>query len=451
MWPTAGTRMPERRKSAFFRAREGKMAAILFLCFFLLLFLGMPVAFALAISAWTAVVLGSTYPQLVIVKEMFSGLDSFPLMAVPFFILAAELMTGGALTHVLLRFASQFVGHLRGGLGYANVMASTMFAGISGSALADAAGPGSMMIRMMEKGGYDRSYAGALTASSAVIGPIIPPSIIMILYALQDEAVSVGALFMAGILPGLIIGCAMAAANWYVCRKCGYKGREPQPPAAQMVRTTFYAIPALMLLVIIIGGIRTGIFTPTEASVVAVFYALLCGMLIYRTLKIRDLPAIILRAALISTAVLLILGAARAFAWILIIEGVPQSLAETIAAWNLSPIVFLLAVNLLLLVFGLFMDPLPGVMILVPILAPIAASLGIDPIHFAIVVIVNLTIGLITPPVGSLLFVVSSVAKLRVTELTSEMPPFLVAHIVVLLLLTFVPAISTWLPRVSGF
>jgi len=218
-----------------------------------------------------------------------------------------------------------------------------------------------------------------------------------------------------------------------------------------MVRTTFYALPALLLIVIIIGGIRAGVFTPTEASVVAIFYALACGMFLYRSLKLRDIPSIIFRAALISIAVLLILAAARAFAWVLIIEGVPQRLAETIVSWDLSPIVFLLAVNVLLLVFGLFMDPLPGVMVLVPILAPIAHSLGIDPIHFAMVVILNLTIGLITPPVGALLFVVSSTVKLRVGEIIREMPPFFIAHLVVLLLLTFIPSLSTWLPRISGF
>lgn len=427
------------------------MTSILFAAFFILLAIGMPVAFALAIAAWIAVTLGSSYPSIVIVKEMFSGLDSFPLMAVPFFILAAELMSGGAMTTILLRFASQFVGHLRGGLGYANVLSSTMFAGISGSALADAAGPGAMMVRMMEKGGYDKPYAGALTASAAVIGPIIPPSIIMILYAMQVEEVSVGALFMAGILPGLLIMLMLCAANWYICRKRGYRSTEPRPGAREMLRTTLYALPALFLIVIIIGGIRTGIFTPTEASVVAVFYALLCGMFVYRSLKLRHLPDIIYRAALVSIAVLIILAAARAFAWVLIIQSVPQTLAAVIVSWELSPIVFLLAINVLLLAFGLFMDPLPGVMVLVPILAPIAHSLGIDPVHFAIVVIVNLTLGLITPPVGSLLFVVSSAVKLRVTELVSEMPPFFIAHVIVLLILTFVPAVSTWLPHISGF
>ncbi|WP_157020310.1 TRAP transporter large permease [Mesorhizobium xinjiangense] len=427
------------------------MAVILFTSFFVLLVLGMPVAFALAIAAWIAVAFGSSYPQVVIVKEMFAGLDSFPLMAVPFFILAAELMTGGAMTQVLLRFASQFVGHLRGGLGHANVLSSAMFAGISGSALADAAGPGAMMIRMMEKGGYDRAYAAALTASTAVVGPIIPPSIIMILYAMQDDNVSVGALFMAGVVPGILIGIAMLATNWYVSRKRGYKGTDARPPASEMLRTTVQAIPALMLIVIIIGGIRGGIFTPTEASVIAVFYALLCGFFIYRSLRIADLPAIVLRAAIFSVAVLLILAAARAFAWVVIIEGIPQSIAEAIVGLNLSPIVFLLAVNLLLIVFGLFMDPLPGVLILVPILSPIAHTLGIDPVHFAIVVIVNLTLGLVTPPVGALLFVVSSVVKIKPVDIVREMPPFLIAHLAILLILTFIPAISTWLPSISNF
>lgn len=427
------------------------MALILFASFFLLLIIGMPVAFALALAVWAAISLGSTYPQIVIVKEMFSGLDSFPLMAVPFFILAAELMSSGAMTQILLRFASQFVGHLRGGLGYANVVSSTMFAGISGSALADAAGPGAMMIRMMEKDGYDKSYASALTASASVVGPIIPPSIIMILYAMQDERVSVIALFMAGLIPGVLISLAMAATNWYVCRKRGFKSSAPRPSAREMLRTSFQALPAIFLIVLIIGGIRSGMFTPTEASVVAVFYALLCGMFVYRSLRIRDLPDIIYRSALVTVAILLILAAARAFAWIIIIEGIPQSIAATIVAWDLSPIVFLLAVNVLLLAFGLFMDPLPGVMILVPILSPIAYSLGIDPIHFAIVVIVNLTLGLLTPPVGALLFVVSSAVKIRVSDMIREMPPFLIVHLIVLLSLTFIPALSTWLPSLSGY
>ena len=427
------------------------MAEILFPMLFVMLALGAPVAFAMAVSVFAALSLGSSYPNLVVVKEMFAGLDSFPLLAVPFFILAAEVMTGGPITLAVLRLAQSLVGHLKGGLGHANVVSSAMFAGISGSALADAAGPGSMMIRMMEKGGYDRAYAGALTIASSVVGPIIPPSITMIIYAMQDQEVSVGSMFMAGILPGIVITCAVLFANARASHKRGYASGAPMPSAAETARIAFYAVPALLLILLIVGGIRFGIFTPTEASVIAVFYALFVGMFVYRSLRIRDLPDIILRAAVTSAAVLLVLGAARAFAWVLIIEGIPQFLAETIIAWDLSPIVFLLAVNLLLLVFGLFMDPLPGVMILVPILAPISFAMGVDPNHFAIVVIVNLTLGLTTPPVGSLIFVVSSTVRLKPSTLIREMPPFFLALATALLVITFVPALSTWLPNVSGF
>lgn len=427
------------------------MAEVLFTALFLLLALGVPVAFAMAMSVFLAIGLASNYPHLVVVKEMFSGLDSFPLLAVPFFILASELMTGGAVTLAILRLAQSLVGHLRGGLGHANVVSSAMFGGISGSALADAAGPGTMMIRMMEKGGYDRAYAGAVTISSAVVGPIIPPSITMIIYAMQDQEVSVGSLFMAGVLPGLLITGMVLLANALVSRRRNYASGAAMPPLRQIAATALHAVPALFLVVLIVGGIRFGVFTPTEASVIAVFYALLVGMFVYRSLKLRDLPAIVLQAALTSGAVLLILGAARAFAWVLIIEGVPQFLADTIISWDLAPIAFLFAVNVLLLAFGLFMDPLPGVMILVPILAPISFALGIDPNHFAMIVIVNLTLGLTTPPVGSLIFVVSSTAAIKPSALIREMPPFFVALAAALLIITLVPFVSTWLPSVSGF
>lgn len=426
------------------------MTLTLVIIFAALLIIGFPVVFALAISAFGAVLIQGKYPVVVVVKEMFTGLDSFPLMAVPFFVLAAELMTGGAMTAVLLRFAAQFFGRVRGGLGYANVFSSAMFAGISGSALADAAGPGAMMMKMMEKEGYPRSYAAALTASASVVGPIIPPSITMIIYAMQDESVSVGRLFMAGILPGLLICLIYAGVNLIQSHRFGWRGQTPVPPPSVFMMNTLKALPALMLIVFVIGGIRAGFFTPTEASVVAVFYALLCGMFIYRTLKLSALPGILLASAVTSGAILMILASARAFAWVLIIERMPQAAAAWIVALDLSPIIFLLLVNVMLLIFGCFMDPLPGVMILVPILAPIAHSMGIDPTHFAIVVIVNLTLGLVTPPVGSLLFVVSSVGRISVPQILSQMPAFLIANILILVILTYVPAVSTWLPRASG-
>ncbi len=413
--------------------------------------IGVPVAFALGLSTVTALLVSGNFPLLVLLKETFTGIDSFPLMAVPFFILAAELMSGGSLTEVLLRFAGQFVGHRRGGLGYTNVVSLTFFSGISGSALADAAGPGSMLIRMMDKAGYSRAYAAALTASTAIVGPIIPPSIIMIIYALADDNVSVGALFVAGLLPGLVIAIAMCVVNWYVSKQRNYKGDDESPTRQQILETTWKALPAILLPVLILGGMRAGWFTPTEASVVAVFYALICGKYVYRTLEWKAVPDILSRSALLTASVLLIIGMSASFAWILTIEGVPQTVANWIVEMQLSPWTFLIVINIFLLLFGIFIEPLPGVMVLVPILAPVAAKVGIDPIHFAMIVIYNLTLGMITPPVGGLLFVTSNVSRVPLSDLTRELKPFLWAHGFVLVVLTFVPALSNWLPHVMGF
>ena len=417
----------------------------------LFLAIGVPVAFALGMATVATLILSTGFPLLVLLKETFTGIDSFPLMAVPFFILAAELMSGGSLTEVLLRFAGQFVGHKRGGLGYTNVVALTFFSGISGSALADAAGPGSMLIRMMDKAGYDRAYAAALTASTAIVGPIIPPSIIMIIYALQDDSVTVGALFAAGIVPGLLIAAAMCVVNYRVSKKRNYRGAGSLPPLREILVTTWKAIPAILLPVVILGGMRAGWFTPTEASVVAVFYALLCGKYVYRTLAWKAVPDILARSALLSASVLIIIGLSASFAWVLTIEGVPQQMADWLIGMNLSPWMFLIAVNIFLLLFGIFIEPLPGVMVLAPILAPVALKLGVDPTHFAMIVIVNLTLGMITPPVGGLLFVTCNVSKVPMGKLVRELVPFLWTHAVVLAVLTFMPALSTWLPRYWGF
>jgi C4-dicarboxylate transporter, DctM subunit len=423
----------------------------MFLSVAVFLALGVPVAFALALATAVALLLTDAYPLFVMVKETFSGVDSFPLMAVPFFVLAAELMTGGSLTDALLRFVAQFVGHKRGGMGYANIGSLTFIAGISGSALAEAAGPGAMLVRMMEKAGYDRSYAAALTACTSIVGPIIPPSIIMIVYALQDDRVSVGALFAAGIVPGLLIAAAMCVVNWYVSHKRGYRGEGQLPGWPEILRNTWRALPALALPVLILGGMRAGLFTPTEASVVAVFYALFCGLYIYRSLKWSAVPRIVAHSALITASVLLIIGFSAAFTWVLTIEGVPQACAEWISSLSLSPWTFLIILNLLLLLVGIFIEPLPAVMVMVPVIAPVAAKLGIDPIHLAMIVIYNLTLGMITPPVGGLLFVTCNVAKVSLSDLTKELAPFLLAHGVVLVVLTAWPGLSTWVPRALGF
>jgi tripartite ATP-independent transporter DctM subunit len=426
------------------------MSLILLACTVALLALGLPVGFSLAGATLLAVGLGSDFPLVVVLKEMFVGIDSFALLAVPFFILAAELMSGGSLTEVLLRFASQFVGHRRGGLGHANVLSLTLFSGISGSALADAAGPGAMLVKMMERAGYDRGYAAALTASTAIIGPIIPPSIIMIIYCLQDDRVTPLGLFMAGIIPGVIIAAAMMATNQVICLRRHYRSDMPRPNLAEMIRNSIRAVPALMLPLIILGGMRSGVFTPTEASVVAVVYALLVGRFVYGTLQWSMLPVILSRTAILTASVLFIVAASNAFAWVLTTENVPQAISEWIAHLGLGPVALLLIVNVFLLVFGIFIEPLPGVMVLVPILAPVAHAAGVDPIHFAMVVIYNLTLGMITPPVGGLLFVTSAVTRVPLPELSRELKPFMLAHLLVLLLITLMPQLSTWLPSVSG-
>ena len=426
------------------------MIATLFLACIVLLALGIPVGFALGGGTLAAIIVGGL-PLIALPKYLFSGIDVFALMAVPFFILTAELMTGGALSEVLLRFASQFVGRFRGGLGHTNILTITFFSGISGSALADAAGPGAIMIRMMRNDGYHPEYAAALTAAVSILGPIIPPSITMIIYALAYPEINLVGLMIAGVLPGIVIAIAMAVINHVISTRRNYRGVVQQLALRDYLHNTWRALPALVLPVLILGGIASGAFTPTEASVVAVFYALAAGRWIYRSLQWRMLPAILTRSALMTASVLIIVAMSAAFAWVLTVSRVPQQLTEMIVGMNLSPIAFLFAVNVLLLAFGIFIEPLPGVVVLVPILAPIAHALGIDDLQFGIIVIVNLTMGMLTPPVGGLLFVTSVVARVPLTRMVGELWPFLWAQIGVLVMLSLFPVISTLLPNLFGY
>jgi tripartite ATP-independent transporter DctM subunit len=307
------------------------------------------------------------------------------------------------------------------------------------------------MIRMMKKDGYLAEYAAALTAAVSILGPIIPPSISMIIYALAYPEINLVGLLIAGVVPGIVIAIAMAIINHSISVRRNYRGLDERLSASDYLRNTWRALPALALPVLILGGIASGAFTPTEASVVAVFYALFAGRVIYRTLTWPMLPSILARSALMTAAVLIIVAMSAAFAWVLTVSRVPQDLTAFIVDLKLSPIAFLLAVNLLLLAFGIFIEPLPGIVVLVPILAPIAHALGINDLQFGIIVIVNLTIGMITPPVGGLLFVTSVVAKVPLTRLVRELWPFMWAQIAVLIVLSFVPALSTWLPGVFGY
>ncbi|HLW11119.1 MAG TPA: TRAP transporter large permease [Casimicrobiaceae bacterium] len=426
------------------------MVTVLFIVCIVLLALGVPVAFALGGGALLAMA-WQHVPLVALPKYLFSGIDLFALEAVPFFILTAELMTGGELSAVLLRFASQFVGRFRGGLGHTNILTLTFFSGISGSALADAAGPGAIMIRMMRNDGYDPAYAAALTAATSILGPIIPPSISVIIYALAYPDVNLVGLLIAGVVPGIVIAAAMAAINHIISVRRNYRGAQLRLHWRDYLRNTWRAVPALVLPVLILGGIASGAFTPTEASVVAVFYALFAGRVIYRTLDWNKLPGIIARSALMTASVLIIVGMSAAFAWVLTVSRVPQDMTHWIVEMHLSPLAFLFAVNLLLLAFGIFIEPLPGIVVLVPILAPIAHALGIDDLQFGIVVIVNLTMGMLTPPVGGLLFVTSIVARVPLARLVKELWPFLWAQLAVLALLSLFPAISAWLPNAFGY
>ena len=427
------------------------MTPVLTLTFVGLMALGTPIAFAMLIAGGVAVAMKPGLTPLVVMQNLFSGLDSFPLLAIPFFILAAELMSGGALTDVLLRFAARLVGARRGGLGHANILTLTFFSGISGSALADAAGPGAMLIRMMKKAGYSDAYAAALTASTAIVGPIIPPSIIMIVYALTDNSVTVTGLFLAGVVPGLLIALALAAVNHAVSVRRGYRSSAESLDPTPLLRLFVQALPALLLPAIILGGIHFGIFTPTEASAAAVAYALVIGRFVYRTLRFEMLPAILYRTALMTASILFIVATSAVFAWVLTVGQIPQQVAAWISGLELSPAALLLAINVLLLLVGIFVEPLPGVMIMVPILAPLADAAGLNPLHFAIVVIVNLTLGMITPPVGGLLFVTSIVSGVKMGPMVREAQPMLFALLAVLALLTYVPTLSTWLPGLLGY
>ena len=427
------------------------MSATLMFVFLFTLTIGVPIAFTMVIAGLAAVLVQGSLSPISAVQNMFAGIDSFPLLAIPFFILAAELMTGGALTDVLLRFANQLVGHVRGGLGHANVLTITFFSGISGSALADVAGPGVMLIQMMRKSGYPAEYAAALTACTAIVGPIIPPSIIMIVYALTENSVSIMGLFLGGVIPGLMISGSMLLVNHWVSTRRNYHGSDFRPSLREIAASFVRALPALALPAIIMGGIHFGVFTPTEASVVAVFYALVIGRFLYGTLKYSMLPTLLFRTAMVSSSILMIIATSEVFSWVLTVGQIPQAAAAWMAGFNLDKVSLFLLINVFLLLAGIFIEPLPGVMIFVPILAPMALAAGIDPLQFAIVVIINLTLGMITPPVGALLFVTTVVSGVPMGRMVREMIPMFAAQIAVLLSLTLVPGLVTWLPRLFGY
>jgi tripartite ATP-independent transporter DctM subunit len=426
------------------------MTAILLISFAIGLIVGLPVAVTMGISGLTAVLVDGRFPALVVPQYLFNGISSFPLMAVPFFILAAEIMTASGLTSSLLRFANDLVGHIRGGLGHVNVLVSMLFAGISGSALADAAGPSAIVMRMMCKAGYSPAYAGAISAATATIGPIIPPSILMVVYAISDSRVTVAGLFLAGVVPGILLGLALMAVNHWISIRRGYLFRSERPTLIGLVRSFWSALPALLLPFIIIGGILGGIFTPTEAAAVAAAYALVIGLFVTRGLKWRAVLPVFIKSGVVTAAVLLIVSMASIFSWLLTILQIPQTIATMIGSMTTSPSIVVILLAVFVLVCGLVIDTLPALIILVPVLGPLGDQFGLDPMYFAIMIVLNLTIGMVTPPVGPVLFVISTIGRIRLEVLCRAIVPLLLAELFVLALVIAFPIISTAVSRLFG-
>ncbi len=416
---------------------------VLFGVFLLLLVLGLPIAFALGISS-LAYLLLEGISLTIVPQRMYSGIDTFVLLCIPGFVLAGNLMNVGNITEHIVRFSNAVVGHIRGGLGLANVGGSMIFGGISGTAVADAASIGSVMIPGMARSGYDKPFAAAVTAASSTIGPIIPPSVPMIIVG-SLAGVSVGRMFLAGAVPGLLLGVAMMITVYLLAVKRGYpKGRRAT--LRELLREGRTAFWALLMTVIILYGIIGGFFTPTEASIVASLYALVVGMYVYKGLTWRKLPFILTDTVLTSSALLLLVGLANLFGWILTSQQIPQTIAALIMAISDNPIVVILILNLILLFVGAFMETIAALIILFPALLGVATGIGMDPVHFAVMAVLNLMIGLTTPPVGVCLFVVSGIGKLQMLTVARAILPFLVCNILVLLLVAYVPAISLWLP-----
>ncbi|MCV0395957.1 MAG: TRAP transporter large permease subunit [Rhizobiaceae bacterium] len=403
--------------------------------------LGVPVTFALTFGAFAAFAPFSQILLVTISQNMVASLNSFTLIAIPFFILAAAVMNAGGITPRLVDLAMQLVGHLRGGLGQANVVTNTMLAGISGSSTADASTIAKLMVPEMAQRGYSRAFSAALTAASATLANLIPPSLGLIIYAAL-ASVSVGALFVATIVPGFLVAAALMVMVYFMSRRRGYGGDIPKATLRERLSSLGLAVPALILPAIIVGGVRFGAFTATEAGAIAFIYALLCGFLLYRRLTPANLIAAIREAVLDTIVIAVIIAAAAPFAWVLAFEQVPQKIAQELALLVANPPLLLFAVMMFLLIVGLFMEMIASLVILVPILVPLVVTAGMDPIHFGVVIVISLVIGALTPPLGVLVFTTARVGRANQTETFRAIVPFVLALLAVLLLVSYVPALT---------
>ncbi len=419
------------------------MVTALFLTFAVLLILGAPVGIALG-GASAVYLVGSDIDLAVVPQFMYAGMDSFVLLCIPGFVLAGNLMNGGGITDQIVLFSNRLVGHIRGGLGLANVTGSMVFAGISGTAVAETASIGAVMIPAMRKSGYDAPFAAAVTAAASTVGPIIPPSVPMIIVGTLT-GLSVGKMFMAGAIPGVLLGLGMMLTVWILARVRNYP-REPWQGFGALLRASRGAFWALLMTAIILFGIVGGYFTPTEASIVAALYAFVIGLFVYKGFTLRQLPAILLESAIGSGGLILLVGLANVFGWILTSEQIPQAIAASMLALTTDKYLIILMINILLLIVGTFMETIAALIILFPPLLAVATQVGIDPIHFATFAVLNLMIGLTTPPVGVCLFVAANIAKISLGAITKAIWPFLLCNILILFLVSYIPALSLWLP-----
>jgi len=418
--------------------------------FFALMFLGVPVVFALIFAPVAGFLINEQYAFLLILPQrVFSGINQFPILAVPLFMLAGQIMTVGEITTSLVRFANSLLGHIRGGLAHVNILSSILFAGLSGSAVADTSALGSIFFPAMKQDGYTLRFAAAVTAASSVIGPIIPPSLIMILYSFVMET-SVAAMFAGGFIPGFLMGGSLMVTSSILAKKNNFPKRERRASVSEVATAAKGAVLPLMTPVIIIGGILLGIFTPTEAAGVAAFYALILTLFVTRSLKWKDLPAVFYQAALNAASILFIVGASVAFGWITAMSRLPNRLGDWLMTLNSPTWVILLLVILALILVGMFLDAAPAILILGPVFAPIMEGLGMHQIHFAVLMCVILTVGLATPPMGVVLFLAATMTNTSVEVLGKELLPFLASHIVVIFLLAYIPELTLFLPRLLG-
>lgn len=423
---------------------------IVVLAFVLLLIFGVPIAFVIGITGIVHMLLIPNSNLFdVITQRLFSGINDFSLLAIPFFVLAGELMNASGITNRLLTLSKNLVGHLRGGLAYVNVLIGLFLGAILGSANAEAAIRSTVVVPEMERQGFPKPFAAALTATSSVLGPIHPPSIVFIIYAVLTST-SVGAMFLAGIIPAFLIALAHMVVIYFFARKMNLEV-QPFPSWKNLFISFLESLPALLIPVIILGGIYSGMFTPTEAGAIACFVAFIVGLFIYKELKLSQLPRIFFNTGLITASVTIIISAASIIGWTLTIERIPQKTAEFLLGLSDNPYVILLIINVFLLIVGMFMEVTAALIILVPVLFPVVTALGVDPVHFGLVVCLNLCIGFVTPPVGVVLYVTSNITKANVPSIVKASLPFLAALIVVLMIVTFIPAISLWLPRLLGF